>query len=353
MQIFGKIVTAAFIGKIAASIFLAVCAFLGFGPDKWVAWVMGPDIAPWVARTVFVLLGLVTGWFLMPENQRERLLCLPQRLRAWITSYSLRVPWERSGSPRALGMTQVATGTVRDRVLVGADALPHNIDARAALHYAANRTWDPRKGGNQDAGELQRVFDALALFDASATTGGLRVWGRRSAARPHILVEPAHWQDWHIDYTTLFAAAGAAQIRTVPRDRMPSGTSPYYDLRLNKAEVERLWPPVERGRRLAEPQKDILIEELRERGFSGALNEGVVDIRYAAGCSECKAFAEQLADALALAGWAGDISTTLDEHTELTGLRIYLTDLRAKPRSAGMLASAFKAADIDFECSRH
>lgn len=67
-------------------------------------------------------------------------------------------------------------------------------------------------------------------------------------ALPPKLVERSHWQDWHIKDSTLFAEPGAEPLRTVPRDphRLPD-SMPYYDLRLNKAEVEHLWPPRREG----------------------------------------------------------------------------------------------------------
>src|SRR5206468_9331562 len=70
-----------------------------------------------------------------------------------------------------------------------------------------------------------------------------RVWGRTSISRPLKLVERTHWQDWHIDYPSIFADPATAEpLRTVPRNRLPDNSSPYYDLRLNKAEIEQLWP---------------------------------------------------------------------------------------------------------------
>jgi hypothetical protein len=119
---------------------------------------------------------------------------------------------------------------------------PHNVDARSALFYAANGTWAARpKDESPDlAGELQRVYDALERFYESAShDGGLRVWGRTSRSRPPKLIERSHWQDWHIEPADVF---GSEPLRTVPRDRLPSNSSPYFDLHLNKAEVERVWP---------------------------------------------------------------------------------------------------------------
>jgi hypothetical protein len=124
--------------------------------------------------------------------------------------------------------------------------IPHDVDARSALLYAANRNWTkPLRGAvsSETAKELQRIFDALERFYESAShEGGIRVWGRTSASRPLKLIERSHWQNWHIDHTTLFAGAGAEPPRTVPRDRLPRDSAPYFDLHLNKAEVERLWP---------------------------------------------------------------------------------------------------------------
>lgn len=139
-----------------------------------------------------------------------------------------------------------------DEALPAAQAvLPYDVDARSAILYAANRTWvrAARSGPVSPglAGELDRVFKALDLFYELAASGALRVWGRKSMSRPPQLVEKEHWQEWHIDYTTVFADYDAEPLRTVPRDRLPHGGSPYYDLRLNRQEVEKAWPPSSAG----------------------------------------------------------------------------------------------------------
>jgi hypothetical protein len=122
---------------------------------------------------------------------------------------------------------------------------PHNVDARSALFFAANGTWtlrpNDREITSEAARELQRVYDALRRFYESAShEGGLRVWGRTSMSRPFKLIERTHWQDWHIEPAAIF---GSEPLRTVPRDRLPSGSSPYFDLHLSKAEVESVWQP--------------------------------------------------------------------------------------------------------------
>ena len=147
------------------------------------------------------------------------------------------------------GAEGVTTGKASRQATLSSDLnLPYDVDGRSALLFAANRTWVRKRHNEPVAGdtaqELQRVFDALERFYESAShEGGLRVWGRTSMSRPHKIIERTHWQDWHIDYTTFFADPNADPVRTVPRDRVPADSSPYYDIRLNRAEVEIVWPP--------------------------------------------------------------------------------------------------------------
>lgn len=56
-----KIFTLAFAGKMVATIFLAVCIAYGFGPDTWIAFLLGPTVAPWIARLAFILLAVISG----------------------------------------------------------------------------------------------------------------------------------------------------------------------------------------------------------------------------------------------------------------------------------------------------
>src|SRR5689334_15877756 len=59
-----RIFTLAFAGKVAGSIFIAICVFLGFGPDKWVEFILGPAIAPWIGRTLLFVLAILTFIFI-------------------------------------------------------------------------------------------------------------------------------------------------------------------------------------------------------------------------------------------------------------------------------------------------
>lgn len=120
---------------------------------------------------------------------------------------------------------------------------PANIDLRSALLYAANRTWAPRQHDkpvdSTTARELQRILDALERFyELARHDSGLQVWGRTSMSRPLKLVERSHWQDWHIHDPDIYKVE---PLQTVPRDRLPSNSSPYFDLRVNKSEVEASW----------------------------------------------------------------------------------------------------------------
>jgi len=55
----GKVALAAFAGKVLATLFIAVCIGLGFGPDKWAAMILGFDPGI-LARSAFLLLAAAT-----------------------------------------------------------------------------------------------------------------------------------------------------------------------------------------------------------------------------------------------------------------------------------------------------
>jgi len=60
-----RIFLSAFAGKIAAAIFIAACAALGFGPSQWVMFIAGHWADSWIARVIFISLGLTTFVFLV------------------------------------------------------------------------------------------------------------------------------------------------------------------------------------------------------------------------------------------------------------------------------------------------
>jgi hypothetical protein len=101
------------------------------------------------------------------------------------------------------------------------------------------------------------------------------------------------------------------------------------------------------GRRIDNSLKESIVEDLRERGISSG---GPIEMRYLASCAECKAYAMQLADILASAGWLGEAKTTTDERREpeVSGLLLCVANMDAKPRNANILAGVFRAAKVDF-----
>jgi hypothetical protein len=60
MRGFGVTFSAAFLGKLAGGLFLAVCAALGFGPEKWAAFVVNGLVSPHTAQIAFLALGFLT-----------------------------------------------------------------------------------------------------------------------------------------------------------------------------------------------------------------------------------------------------------------------------------------------------
>jgi hypothetical protein len=55
-----RIFTAAFLGKVAAALFIAVCIALGFGPTEWAAMILGTD-PTLLARAGFLFLALLAA----------------------------------------------------------------------------------------------------------------------------------------------------------------------------------------------------------------------------------------------------------------------------------------------------
>ncbi len=98
-------------------------------------------------------------------------------------------------------------------------------------------------------------------------------------------------------------------------------------------------------RRLSDEQKKLVASELKTSGWL----PDAIWIRYANGCDECRRYASDLAAALTVAGWNGDFGRSLDEREELTGLKLNVADMNAKPHTAALLALALEEASIDFE----
>ena len=57
MGTFQRAFIGAWAGKIAAALFIAVCAALGFGPEKWATYVLSGLVEPLAARIGFIALG--------------------------------------------------------------------------------------------------------------------------------------------------------------------------------------------------------------------------------------------------------------------------------------------------------
>lgn len=65
---FLSVLVASFVGRILAAIFVALCFAFGFGPDKWANFMIEAFphwLTPNIARNIFILLGVLTGLFLI------------------------------------------------------------------------------------------------------------------------------------------------------------------------------------------------------------------------------------------------------------------------------------------------
>jgi len=102
---------------------------------------------------------------------------------------------------------------------------------------------------------------------------------------------------------------------------------------------------IESGRRLSEAQKSTLTDALKRIEW----NSTSVWIRHAIGCTECADYAADLAEAFRWAGWNDSFGTSLDERTELSGLKLTVGDINDKPRVAQLIAAALEKASVKFD----
>jgi hypothetical protein len=67
-----KVSLAAFLGKVAGALFIAVCVLIGFGPDQWAAYVVkGSVFTPVVLRSLLLLLGGIVALVLLAPVFRK------------------------------------------------------------------------------------------------------------------------------------------------------------------------------------------------------------------------------------------------------------------------------------------
>jgi hypothetical protein len=79
---------AAFSGKIAATLFIAVCIALGFGPTEWAAMLLGVEFQL-IGRAIFVLLAMATlAGLLWPYWRQPRLFINDAAQKAYETAES-------------------------------------------------------------------------------------------------------------------------------------------------------------------------------------------------------------------------------------------------------------------------
>src|SRR6266852_4092774 len=81
-----RVFAGAFLGKITAALFVAICVALGFGPTEWAAMILGVEPS-WIGRAVFVFLAVATIVSLLsPYWRRPRLLISDAAQQAYETA---------------------------------------------------------------------------------------------------------------------------------------------------------------------------------------------------------------------------------------------------------------------------
>jgi hypothetical protein len=104
-------------------------------------------------------------------------------------------------------------------------------------------------------------------------------------------------------------------------------------------------PPGLVGRRLSETQRETIAAELERLEW----NPETVTVRYMMSCWECQTYATDLAEALARAGWRGEVDTTFDFDGALRGLHLVAEEGHA--HEATPLGDALEKAGVPFERS--
>ena len=113
-----------------------------------------------------------------------------------------------------------------------------DIGIRQALGYAIDGQWADGADVNTIVVRGLGAFnEPVAQFCAAAKAGDLRVWGRRTPNGLFQAIESAFWERNTVDISTIITLF--QQSRTRP---LSSGDSDeFYDLQLNRTEVERVW----------------------------------------------------------------------------------------------------------------
>jgi hypothetical protein len=230
-----RIIALAFVGRVLAALFIAGCIFIGFGPSEWVALIAGHWADPWVARTAFILLGLITLALLVWQ---------------W---------WASRPMPPAAGLTYLRT---------------EDSELGSAIRDMAWRSaWSRSFAAQQLANTLRPIDDRYLMQIASGVAldelmdGKLEARGRPAGAIEYETIPKEAWR---------LAALEPQQhpmslwtVKVIPRGGVDTGRirrlTNYDSIIVNSRQLESLWPSRNKANDAA---RERLLKKAKKAGVS-------------------------------------------------------------------------------------
>jgi hypothetical protein len=212
---------AAFVGKMLATLVIAVLVVFGAGPDEWAAWLIR-------AMPEFITPSMVRWWLGGLAVLAFMLIWGPSIYRSLA-----------SGSPP------------RNPEMTAWEALTYIIEHSIWGH---TQKWEMyRRGGDEwfrgdDAGRRAlMVVQAARIFETAAKDGHLAVRGHPTDSSAYEQIDCSFWETSGLD-TSEYVRANARRDRVregnaETRDLLAANAPQYVGLRVNRGQVEQLWTP--------------------------------------------------------------------------------------------------------------
>lgn len=121
------------------------------------------------------------------------------------------------------------------QVLRAADRVP----VQDAMMYAINRVW-PGPDDKLKDGQENLPWTILARMRGLAGEGRLTIWGKLSQGHLHTAIPPEFWVTQQIEYMTV-VFEDHERSKTEPA-ALQSHREIYYDLQVDRHQIETLWP---------------------------------------------------------------------------------------------------------------
>lgn len=186
-----------------------------FGPSAasfLATWFLTKEVAVGVAVAVLTLVGLGLGTFLV------KLAALPPILAA------------QSDAERRRLETMLASYVDPE----------DEVDLRSGAAYAVHRVWG-RSLWEDEGNHFVALGDVLEQIRRLAHKSRIHVWGQTGPHSVHQVIDPEWWIDGRVDLLSV-TKADEEPVRTDKHNRL--NPPRWNDLRVNRAEFEREWPPI-------------------------------------------------------------------------------------------------------------